>query len=150
MRRAERRGIGRTEIIIGVAVVAVLVLIAVPLGLNMGKKSKRSEVRLNVDSIRLLEMTHKDAFDEYVSADPAPRGPTEVDPNAVPWVPTEGFVKLSWQPEQAEVRGSYSVSANRKGFTVTGTCDIDGDGRRAVFTATESQGATLTTEESVY
>ena len=146
----DRRGIGRTELIIGAAVVAVLLLIAIPLGLNMSKKSKRAEVRLNVDSIRTVELAHKEAFEEYVSAEVAPRAANTVNADAVPWVPSKGFIKLSWAPEQEKVRGAYGVVTTKDGFTVTGTCDVDGDGKKAVFQANSSTSAALKTDESIY
>lgn len=145
-----RRGIGRTEILIGVAVVAVLVLISVPLGVSQSKHSRRAEVPLNVDAIRTAELEYQSAFSEFVSAEAAPRPPHAVDAEAVPWTPTAGFKKLSWAPEQATVRGSYSVQADRDGFTVNGACDIDGDGVRAVYSATREQEATMVSEPSVF
>lgn len=145
-----RRGLGRTEILIGVAVVAVLALITVPLGVSMSKKSRRAEVPLNVDAIRTAEIEYQSAFSEYVPADAAPRAPHAVDADAVPWQPTDGFKRLSWAPEQDEVRGSYSVQATRDAFTVTGACDVDGDGNRAIFTATVEQGALMVSDGNVY
>lgn len=146
----DRRGIGRTEILVGVAVVAVVVLISVPLGLNMSKKSRRAEVPLNVDAIRTAEIEYQSAFSEFVAADAAPRPPHAVNAEAVPWAPSEGFKRLSWAPEQEMVRGSYSVQADRNGFTVTGACDVDGDGNRAIFTATVEQSAQMVSDSNIY
>jgi Tfp pilus assembly protein PilE len=149
--RAARRGIGRTEVLIGVAVVAVLGLIAVPLVLSMGKKSARQEVPLLVDSIREFEFAYQEPFGEFVSAEPAPRAPHEVDENPVPWKSNAGFDKLGWAPaDVAEVYGSYRVAATSTGFKVIGTCDVDGDGERAVYEATDKEPATAKTDASVY
>lgn len=150
MPQRSRRGVGRTELTIGGVVVAVLALIAIPLMMSMGKQSKRDEVLRNVESIRTVQIAHKEAFEEYIPADSAPRAPGEVNAETVPWKPTKGFVKLSWAPEEEMVRGSYEVITTKTGFTVKGTCDIDGDGKKAVFKATESQAAMLVTEEGVY
>lgn len=149
-RGSRRRGIGRTEVLIGVAVVAALALITVPLGVSWSKKSARNEVPLNVDAIRTAEIEYQSAFSEYVSAEAAPRPPHAVDTELVPWAPTDGFRKLSWAPEQAEVRGSYAVQADRDGFTITGACDVDGDGNRALFTATREQEAHMVSEANTY
>ena len=148
---ATERGFGRTEIIIGVAVLVVVALIAIPLLMSSSTKSRRDEVALYVDAIRTAEITQMDAFDEYVSAEPAPRAPTAVDANAVPWQPTAGFVKLAWAPVDTDaVYGSYAVVATSEGFTVTGVCDIDGDGERAVFEATADHNARMITADDVY
>jgi len=118
--------------------------------LNTSKKAARAEVPLNVDAIKLAEVTYNDAFDEYVSAEAAPRPRTAVDAQKVAWVPTPGFVKLAWEPAEKEVYGSYMVVAQEDDFTVTGTCDGDGDGQRAIFTANATDNATMTTDESIY
>jgi hypothetical protein len=145
-----RRGIGRTEIIAGVAVVAVLALITVPLWTGTSKKTARAEVPLNVDSIRTAEITWHGSFDDYVSATDAPRAMTAVNDQAVAWAPSKGFEELRWSPADAQVYGSYKVVASDKGFTVTGACDVDADGARAVYTATQDEGAKATTDESIY
>ncbi|MBW1878840.1 MAG: type II secretion system protein [Deltaproteobacteria bacterium] len=145
-----RRGIGRTEVIIGIAVVAVVALITLPLWLNTSRKSGRAEVPLNVDAIKLAEVTYNEAFDEFVSAEAAPRATTAVNTEKVAWAPSPGFVKLAWEPEEKQLYGSYMVVARDDDFTVTGTCDLDGDGQRAVFTANATDNATMTTDESIY
>lgn len=144
------RGIGRREVGIGVAIVVVLGLIAIPFGMNAAKKSKRNEVRENVESLRIVEIEHRDAFGVFVTAEPAPRSPTEVNGEAVEWAPTEGFNNLSWAPKQEFVRASYAVVATPDGFKVVGTSDIDGDGKKAVFEATLDAEAHLVTDERIY
>lgn len=147
-------GIGRTQIIIGVAILAVLALVTIPLWLGSSTKARRSECPTVVDSIRTTELKVYEAFGEYVSADAAPRARTAVDQNAVPWASNKGFNSMSWDPMFAlglsELYGSYSVAATEDGFTVTGVCDVDGDGQRATFTATKDTPATMTTPENVY
>jgi len=148
----DRRGIGRTEVIVGVAVLAVLILVTVPLWMSTSRKAARAEVPVIVDSIRTAEMTQKKAFEEYVSAASSPRPFTAVDETRVPWKPSPGFEKLNWNPPEGyrELYGSYQVVATPSGFTVTGVCDVDGDGKRARFEATEAHGAQMVTEDSVY
>jgi hypothetical protein len=48
------------------------------------------------------------------------------------------------------VLGSYTVQADRAGFKVMGTCDMDGDGRRAVVEATKGEAAHVVSEPGVY
>lgn len=141
---------GRNEILIVVAVIAVLILVAVPLLLSGNKNGQRDEVPLNVNAIRTAEIQYHDAFGDYVSAEAAPRAPHAVDANPAPWAPSRGFKRLSWSPETEAVLGSYSVSADRKGFTVYGACDVDGDGARATYEATLDAEAKATSAENVY
>lgn len=142
--------IGRNEILIGVAVLAVAVLIVVPIFVSSNKSSRLDEIRTNVEAIRQAELQYKEAFGDYVSADAAPRAPHAVDPNPVPWAPTDGFRKLSWAPETETVVGSYQVQADKRGFKVIGACDVDGDGTRAVFEATHDEPAHAVTGSGVY
>ena len=144
---------GRNEILIGVAVLAVALLIVVPIVLSSGKKGKREQVKANVEALRQAQLQYHEAFpaDGYVSAEAAPRSAHEVDAIAIEWVATDGFRRLSWAPDnEAEVFGSFQVQADRDGFKVTGTCDVDGDGERAVFEATHDQEVTLVTAAGIY
>jgi len=140
-----RRGIGRTEIIIGVVVVVIIAAVAVPLVMRGSDKSREVEVPLYVESIRTAEIQMMEVFEEYISADAAPRAPSEVDEVAVVWEGTPGFNELSWSPDNLEeVFGSYRVVKTETGFTVIGVADVDGDGKRAEYSATESTPAEAT------
>ena len=141
---------GRNEILVGVAVLAVAMLIIVPVVLSSNRNNRREEVPRIVDAIRQAELDYRDAFGDFVSADAAPRPVHAVGPNAVAWVPSEGFQKLSWRPEQDSVYGSYHVQALADGFRVVGTCDVDGDGTRAVFEADATSSAHATSAADVY
>lgn len=140
----------RTKILIGAAILLILLVVTVPLFGSMNKKSLRAEVPLNVDSIRMAEISYHSAFESYVSAKAAPREPLDVDSKAVPWAATDGFGKLSWEPEQTEVRGSYAVNAKRGGFTVMGVCDVDEDDKPARFQATLEEEGRALTDSDVY
>lgn len=151
MRGSGRRGeIGRTEILVGLALLAVLALIVVPLVWSMARRSRREEVAENVEAIRQRELDNMRTFSEYLAADAAPRPPHTVNGDAVPWVPTPGFERLGWAPSESEVRGSYSVTVANGDFVVRGSCDVDGDGHRAIYEATSTRPAALTTDASVY
>jgi Tfp pilus assembly protein PilE len=148
-----RRGVGRTEVLIGVAVVAVLGLIAVPLVLSNAKSNRRDAVREMVDEIREHEIEYAAAFSGagYTSADPAPRPFIEVDETPIPWVSNRGFDEIGWAPDDTTaVYGAFRVSATADGFVVTGTCDLDGDGERAVFEASKDAPAVMKSENHVY
>ena len=142
--------LGRTEVLIGLAVLLVLGLLAIPLARGGGHKAKRGEVPIIVNEIRAAALAIKEHYGEYYSAKPAPRGPTEVDADTVEWLPSDGFIRLTFEPSMTQLRGSYSVAATEDGFTVTGTCDVDGDGNRAVFKATADTEATMQTADDVF
>lgn len=142
--------IGRNEILIGVAVVGVAALILVPILVSSSKSGQLGEVEQTVNAIRLAELQYHEAFNEYVSADPAPRPQHAVDATPVPWTPTDGFRKLAWAPEHELVVGSYQVQADKNGFKVIGACDLDGDGKRAVFVATQDEEAHAISNSGVY
>lgn len=138
--RRGRRGIGRTEIAIGVgAVVLVIALALILMSGGSGKQEQRAELPANVDSICQHEIAFKGAFEDYVSAEAAPRAFTALGPEPVAWEPSRGFKKLSWAPKNKEtVYGSYQVVATEDGFEVTGMSDIDGDGEKAVYKASHT------------
>ncbi|MCB9677006.1 MAG: hypothetical protein H6737_17955 [Alphaproteobacteria bacterium] len=140
----------RTKMIIGAVVLLVGIVVLTVVFSGVNKKSLRAEVPTNVESIRQAEIEYHGAFESYVSAEAAPRDPLHVDSKAVAWKPSAGFEKLSWAPEQAEVRGSYSVNAKVDGFTVTGVCDVDDDQSQARFQATLDQEAHSLTDASVF
>ena len=142
--------IGRNEILVGVAILAVAILIVVPIFVSSNKSSRLDEIRTNVEAIRQAELQYEEAFGTFVSADAAPRAQHAVDPNPVAWAPSEGFRKLSWAPETDAVLGSYQVQADRKDFKVIGACDVDGDGTKAVFEATKDEPAHAVTPSGVY
>ena len=140
-----RRGVGRTEIIIGIVVVVVLAAVAIPLLMSGSDKSKDAELPLYVESIRTAEIQLMEVFSEYQSADAAPRAATAVDATPVAWTPSEGFERLAWSPDDLEsVYGSYRVLITDSGFSVIGVADVDGDGKRAEFTATKDAPAAAT------
>lgn len=147
----DRRGIGRTEIAIGVGAVVLVIALALILTSGSSDKSDRTELPLNVDSIRTAEITLQGAFGDYVSAEASPRAAAEVNADPVAWAPSKGFKNLSWAPKvKDKVWGSYQVVASPDGFEVTGVSDLDGDGTRAIYKADQDANAKATTGPDVY
>jgi type II secretory pathway pseudopilin PulG len=142
--------VGKNEILVGVAILVVGLLVVVPIFLGGGRSGALEEVRANVEAIRQAELQYQEAFGAYVSADAAPRPAHAVDPNAVPWAPSDGFRRLSWAPSTESVVGSYQIMANKQGFKVIGTADVDGDGQRAIFEATATEETHLVTGSGIY
>ncbi len=137
-----RSGVGRTEVIIGVVVVVVLAAVAIPLFMGGSEKSREAELPLYVESIRTAEIALEQIFGDYESAAAAPREATEVNATPIPWEASDGFNRLAWSPDNLDaVYGSYRVVLTDAGFNVIGTADVDGDGKRAEFTASEEAAA---------
>ena len=152
-RRTRRGEVGRNEILVGVAVVVLLLLIAVPFGISKSKKSRRAEVPLLVKAIHQAEVDYKAAFEAegYVECEAAPRAIHAVTEDAVTWTSNRGFDRLAWAPETTEVYGAYKVTLSDGGFVVNGACDIDGDGERALFKASQEDAeAVMETEANIY
>ena len=57
---------------------------------------------------------------------------------------------MGWAPD-GEVRGSYKVvSTSSTDFLVTCITDVDGDGKKATFTATKTNNVKMNTKDDVY
>ena len=63
----------------------------------------------------------------------------------------DNFSLIGWKPDGG-VRGSYEVTnASTTDFLVLGSCDVDGDGDLANYSATVSVNATLdAADQNVY
>ena len=106
---------------------------------------------LLVKAIHQAEVDYQAAFGSYQECEAAPRAMHAVTADAVPWASNRGYDKLSWKPDTNEIYGAYKVAVVDDGFAVTGACDIDGDGERALFTQSKDDtDAVMTTEANIY
>lgn len=136
-----RQGFTLVELIVTATLMGVLAAVAVPRMMDAQRAAWRSEVPLNVDSIRVAELTYQAAFDRFVPSSgwmPA----EDVSPVLRDWKSDPSFEALGWAPE-GPVRGSYGVLASTSNVTIWGISDMDGDSRCAVYEATRNAGATL-------
>ena len=144
-----RQGFSLIELMIVVAIIGILAAIAIPNFVAMQLKAKRSELPSNVDGIKTAEIAYEAAFDAYVDAAAKP-GSVAKTPRD--WtVTTDNFSLIGWKPDGG-IRGSYAVAnAGATDFTVLGSCDVDGDGVLADYSATVSINTTLSaTDQNVY
>ena len=150
-----KKGFTLVELMIVVAIIGILAAIAIPNFIEMQYRAKRSEVPSNVKGIKTAELGYDAAFDTFVQATAHPT--TTASKQQVDWAGGNAdFQKLGWAPD-GKVRGVYTVTTTAAGggsaggdFTVTGTCDVDGDGVIAQYTATKSVNATFNNNNDTY
>ena len=102
-----------------------------------------SEARSNLGAIRSTEVAYFAEWNVYVGNQ---RSTPPVDPRYPLrwryWDPNTRFSLLGFAPEGG-VYCSYAIDGpdfptGEEGFTVRAECDMDGDGKRSIFTVTNS------------
>lgn len=133
-----------------IVMIGILAAIAIPNFVAMQLKAKRAEVPANLDGIRAVELAYHDNYGQYVAASSEVEATAQGAGKQQRDFPYEGgWEELGWFPS-GKVRGVYWVELTPEGFAAYGACDVDGDGEYAVYVATESQDAQLTTPGDVY
>ncbi len=115
-----RRAFTLIELMVVVAIIAILAAIAIPQYKNYQLKAKTSEARVNIGAIRTAEEAYAAENDEYLTVDWNPSsvpGTTPASFNA-----TGNFKKLGFEPA-GDVYFSYAV-ANKNGGVSDGSVGV--------------------------
>jgi prepilin-type N-terminal cleavage/methylation domain-containing protein len=133
-------GFSLVEMMVTVAIVAILCSIGVHLFKTAALKSKTAEATTNLGLIREAQIAYKSAADTYIQCGASPPAPAGTDGQAYPWVEMasaagqEGFAIIGFEPI-GPVRYQYEVStATQTRFVATAVSDLDADGNQCTFT----------------
>jgi type IV pilus assembly protein PilA len=132
-----RRGFTLIELMIVVAIIGILAAIAIPAFVRFQLRSKVSEAKTNLASIRTAELAYVSVAGTFIAAVPSPVADGALDGQKNLWVDNGGFAALGWSPEGATYF-NYKVIAGPAGcpgpgspcasFTAEAGSDLDEDG----------------------
>ena len=141
-----RRGFTLIEMMIVVAIIALLATIAIPNYMNFQLRAKTSEAKANLGAIRTCQEAYKAEHDVYLVC--------AANPGTVPagtkatWSSTEaGWTDIGFEPK-GKVRYQYEVTVGGGGttFSATATGDLDGDSNPSVYTFDSETGDITSTD----
>lgn len=126
---SEQRGFTLLELMVVVAIIAILAAIAVPNLNTFIRRSRSSEAAVSLQAIRTCELAYSTRSDTFLPAAESP--PAPVSSNRRAWEDTSGnFSTIGFRPE-GKVYFSYKITTNAPqdtAFTAEAISDIDGDG----------------------
>ena len=143
--RRDSRGFTLIEVMVAVAIIAVLAAVAVPIYRQHQLKSKAAEARTSLGAIATLQTAFYAEWDAYVPCSASQTSP--LTPARVLWPrPAPGFDVIGFAPAGA-VYYSYEVTvggspvvnvansglAGGEAFAASAVADLDGDGLHGEF-----------------
>lgn len=136
MKLSKSKGFSLVELMIVVAIMAILAAIAIPSFMRFSMKAKTSEATGNLAAIRVAEESYRAENDVYFACGASPVGQGN-DATPDTWVDAGGFGTIGFAPD-GQVRYMYTVTinlpANAPSFSATAVSDLDEDGGLATFT----------------
>lgn len=146
--RARRGLLTRWEVAVLVLVAAAVAAYVVPIAQRATWRTRRAEVGMVLDSLQSAEIAWRGGHGSWFTLTATPRGADHVGGDVVGW-PAE--LPGGWQPPIDKARGSYHTEPGEGGgVVIVGTCDVDGDGVRAVYRAVPGGPIVRVTPEDVY
>jgi len=145
------------ELMIVVAIVGLLSALAIPAYTSLKLRTKRAELPMNLDGIRLAEKAYENEWDAFTSCGVAPISvPGRA---AIPFGHSFGdgsdWDMLGWMVE-GRVRGQYSVTAIVNAdvvshdFSAIAVSDLDEDSIPASFFADRTNKPTMVSSNAEY
>lgn len=136
MFRTKSNGFSLVELMIVVAIMAILAAIAIPSFMRFSLRAKTAEANMNLAAIRTCLETYRAENDKYISCVDNPGtwspGDGACEPKA--WqMGLAGWTDIGFQPD-GNVRYKYNVAATATTFIITATGDLDEDSDPATFT----------------
>lgn len=141
----KNEGFTMIELIVAVAIVAILVGIAIPSYTRFQQRAKFAEANTNMGAIKTAEEGYKAENDAYRDCLLSPRASTALNATAFAWADlgtagTNAFADVGYAP-QGSVRFNYEVTGSTaNAFTATANCDLDDDNVLRVYTLTQTGG----------
>jgi len=136
------------ELLIAVAIVAVLAGIGIPVYMGLQGRTKAAEATANLDGIATCLEAYRLQHGTYIDCGASPRAATAVDQNQTAWaaaVAGAGFDLLGFDTSKP-VRFSYAVGgATNLVFYAGAMGDTDGDGNGVLYVASNTEGPRVVT-----
>lgn len=129
----------------GVVILLAAAGFVVPRAEHLMHRSRRAEVPWVVGQLRDHALQHNQEHGRPFLLPPGPQAPAALGTHRVRWQPD-----LAWTPPVRSVRGTYRSEVVDGVWTLFGECDVDGDGVRALYTATLDQPVRRVTPDDVY
>jgi prepilin-type N-terminal cleavage/methylation domain-containing protein len=148
---SQEKGFTLMELLIAVAIVAVLAGVGIPLYMGLQGKAKAAEATANLDGIGTCLESYKLTNGVYRACYASPAAANAVNQNQTAWgsvvdpLSSEAGFDLIGFDTNKGVRFSYAVGIGADPLTyISGAIgDTDGDGNYVLYTAHESVGPSI-------
>jgi len=137
MKLRKESGFSLVELMIVVAIIAILAAIAIPSFMRFAMKSKTAEVMGNLKAIKTCQESYRAENDEYLACAQTPDATAGATGQLKIWPAAtvdgvDEFLETGFEPD-GDVRYYYTVAATSSTFTITGLGDLDDDNSDASY-----------------